>query len=458
MRLQGFIRRHVTVMALTTAAIAALALAACEEEQAPGPAPSSLSIVSGDAQYSKKGTELEAPIVVKVVLADGKPGAGEAVQFHVVEGGGTLSRATASANGSGLATVRWTLGPDTSPQRMRATVVSNSTLSVQLVATSSEYYCPEEDPAFVRKFTPQQNIFLFTRQSVLNRSGGANRVGLVRISPEYPTAFSGVSFVAFDEGALLNVVRDCAFSANGDFYVAWTHDSAAHEVMKIAPDGSTSHFATLESSFGSEITLLPGGVLAGCDEFGPFTVGCRDTLTRYEDAMYSGLDRDAANHDAVAADPASGDLYFIYRNNRRLMRLPLDGYTQTGPLEEVVTLEIDEADFARGMVVDDNDGSVFILVDNDADIKQIVKVTSAGVKSTVVDFFVERGAGDLAGFQSDLAIDQGIRQLFTLDTLNNVIVVYQIAGDALGTLASSGDAGAASDGSQGERVGLAVLP
>jgi hypothetical protein len=457
MRLQGLFRRRFIPFALLTAAAGALVAVSCSNTEEPAPAPSGIAIVSGADQYSKKGTQLPEPLVLKVTLENGKPGEGVVVNFRVTEGGGTLSRRSASANSSGLVSVTWTLGPDTGPQSVIASLASNSALNALFLATSSDYYCPEEDPTFARSFSPQGNLLLFTRQSTLNRSGGSNRVGVVQIAPQYPDSLLGNSVVAFDEGSLLNVVRDCAFAANGSFYVAWTQGSGIQEVVQIHPDGSSSHFASLDSYFGSEIALLPGGVLGGCDEFGPFTVGCRDTLTRYEDAMFLGEGADAANNDAVAVDPVSGDLYFIYLADRSLYRLPLDGYTQTGPVEKVATLEIDEAWGATGMVVDDNDGSVFILVES-ANTKGIVKVTSAGVKTTAVDFFARRGAGDLAGIQSDLAIDQGIRQLFTVDTLNNVIVLYQIATDALGTLAPQGDPGTVSDGSQGERVGLAVMP
>ncbi|HEX5131217.1 MAG TPA: hypothetical protein VFX92_01890 [Candidatus Krumholzibacteria bacterium] len=456
MRLQGFIVRAARArLVFLPAVIAILGVAACSNNEEPGPAAQNLIIVSGDNQYSKFGTELENPITLKLTLSDGKPGKDEVINFKVVEGGGTLSRGSATANSSGIVTVRWTLGP-VGPQRMTATAASNSAASAIMLATSSEYYCPEEDPAFVRKFSPAQDLLLFTRQSTLLVSGGAPQVGIVQISPQFPGGFVGSKLQSFQEGTLLNVVRDCAFSANGSFYLAWTTGSAVQEIVEVTGGGTISHFATLDSFSGSEIDMLPGGVLAGCDEFGPFTVGCRDTLTRYDDAMFGGTAPDAANNDAMAVDPVSGDLYFIALPDRSLRRLPLDGYTQTGPVEEVVTLEIDEAYGAAGMVVDDNDGSVFILVES-TDTRGIVKVTSAGVKTTASDFFVDRGAGPAAGIQSDLAIDQTFRQVYTLDTLNNVIVVYQIATGDIGILASSGDPGAASNPSSGERVGLSVM-
>jgi len=460
MRLQGILRRGLHAGLVLT--VAPLLLVSCSDNQAPEPAPRGINIVSGDGQYSKKGTALEQPVVFEVIREDGKPASGESINFQVIEGGGTLSRASATTDANGMTSVAWTLGPDTGLQSIRATVARASAINAMVQATSSEYYCPEEDPAFSRKFQPQSNLLLLTRNSILNQSGGANRVGLVQIEPQYPDSLGGMSFLAWDEDFLLNIVRDCAFSANGDFFVAWTTGSAVHEIMKIEPNGSYSHFATLDpfyAAYGAEICLLPGGVLAGCDRSGPFTVGCRDTLTRYEDAMFTGEIPDAANDDAVAASPVTGDLYFIHLASRSLQRVPLDGYTQTGPTETVAILSIDEANGARGMVVDDNDGSVFILVDSDnGNTKSIVKVTEAGVRTTEVDFFVARGAGDAAGIQRDLAIDQGVRHVYTLDTLNNVIVGYQIATQTLFTLAPTGSPHTVSDASQGERVGLAVMP
>jgi hypothetical protein len=223
-----------------------------------------------------------------------------------------------------------------------------------------------------------------------------------------------------------------------------------------------SHFASLEPapigalSSATEIALTPEGVLVGCDVVGPFYVTCRDTLYRYEGAVFSGLGRDAANDDAVACDPTTGDLYFIYKEDRTLRRLPLDGTTVTGPIVEVVTLPIDESDGAHGMVVDGDDGSVYILVESPGT-KSIVRVDNAGVRTVAYDFF-DRGAGDAAGVQSDLAIDRVRRFLFTLDTKNNQILLYRIDTDELFELNPSGDPFTASDAGSNERVGLDVIP
>jgi 5-hydroxyisourate hydrolase-like protein (transthyretin family) len=451
------IRLRGRLLPFAAATICVLAAAGCEDDQAPQPQPAGIEIVSGDAQYTRKGTELEEPVTVRVEREDGAPAAGVDVNFQIIEGGGSLSRGTAATNASGRTSVRWTVGPDTGSNRLRITVADHSNLSATATATSSEYYCVEENPAFTPVFSPAHDMMLLTRQS----SFTAGMAGLLRLGLDTQNlAFDGTSLQNYPESTFINVVRDCVFSARGDLFISW--DNLTDEVMKVASDGSVSHFASLEPapigalSSATEIALTPEGVLVGCDVVGPFYVTCRDTLYRYEGAVFSGLGRDAANDDAVACDPTTGDLYFIYKEDRTLRRIPLDGTTVTGPIVEVVTLPIDESDGARGMVVDGDDGSVYILVESPGT-KSIVRVDNAGVRTVAYDFF-DRGAGDAAGVQSDLAIDRVRRFLFTLDTKNNQILLYRIDTDELFELNPSGDPFTASDAGSNERVGLDVIP
>ncbi len=432
-------------------------LAACEDETAPGPVPADIEILSGNGQYSKQGTELEEPIVVQVTLSDGAPATGVPINFAVRSGGGSLSRTTANTNAEGETSVRWTLGPSTGMQEITIASAGDGDVRVVAQATASDFYCPEEDPTFARRFT-ENNLFLLTRKSTLVSGGGPERVGLVQIAPNLPEDFGAESFVGFDENFLQAVARDCAFATNGEFYIAWTSTESVREIAKIAPDRSVTHFARLQGILGTEITTMEGAVLGGCDEFGPFTVGCRDTLTRYADATFNGSTT-LANHDAVAYDADGNYLYFIDETARRLRRVPLDGYTQTAPTEEAAVLTADEAANANGMVV--HAQVVYILVDSPTT-KSILSVSS-GVKQTEFDFFT-RGAGDAAGAQNDLALHlQGaLVGFYTLDTLNDVLLLVAIAPEE--TLVElvpnvNTDPGAISkEGTSGERVGLAVMP
>lgn len=450
----AFVQRAAAAVAIGVLAL----VAACEDETAPGPAPADIEIVSGNGQYSKQGTALEEPIRVAITLSDGEPAAGVTVNFAVKSGGGSLSRTSATTDEDGETSVRWTLGPGTGTQEITISVAGDSEVRAVAQATSAAFYCPEEDPTFARRF-PQSNLFVLTRRSSVVAGGGPDRVGLVQVAPNtINLEFDAVSFVGFDENILQAVARDCAFATNGEFYIAWTSTSSVREIRKVLPNRDSEHFARLEGILGTEITTMEGAVLGGCDEFGPFTVGCRDTLTRYSDAMFDGATA-FANHDAVAYDATGNYLYFIDETARRLRRVPLDGYAQTGPTEEAAVLSADEAANANGMVV--HNQIVYILVDSPTT-KEILSVSSTGTKATEFDFFT-RGAGDAAGVQNDLAlwVQGAVVALYTVDTLNDVVLLFQIGPDQLFELVPDDDtdAGAISKvGTDGERLGLAVMP
>src|SRR4030095_9184310 len=130
-------------------------------------------------------------------------------------------------------------------------------------------------------------------------------------------------------------------------FISWVN--VANQVVKVATNGTVTHFATLEPppigtiQQGAELAMTPNGVLVGCDVVGPFYVTCRDTVFRFDDAIYSGDDftRDQANSDAVACDPNSGDVYFIYKADRDLLRIPFDG-VNAGTKTKVADLTLDE--------------------------------------------------------------------------------------------------------------------
>ncbi|HET6348564.1 MAG TPA: hypothetical protein VFH88_05710 [Candidatus Krumholzibacteria bacterium] len=438
----------------TAAALVCLAaLAGCSNNQTPAPAPAKVEILSGDAQYTRKGTQLEDPVVFRVKLEDGKAAAGVGVQFSVIEGGGSVSPKTAVTSQGGHTSTYWTVGPDTGPNRIRATVVDHPELSVIASATSSEYWCPEEEPVFTPTFGPVHGLMLLTSYSSSTPAGA----GLLDFAVDtQKLTFDGNLLGDYPNGGFQYTVKDCVFSARGDLFISWNH--VHDEIVKVATDGTVSHFATLDSNIGAEIDMTPSGVLVGCDPMGPFYATCRDTLYRFDDAVFSGdnTTRDEANNDAMACDPVTGDVYFIYKFDRQLYRISFDG-SIAGSKQAVVQLPLDESDGAKGMVVDGTDQSIYILVQS-AGTKSIVKVTHAGVKSTEFDF-TTRGPGDAAGIQSDLTLDRTYRWLYTLDTLNNKILLYELSIHQVHDMEPPASLPyLASNESSGERVGLAVIP
>jgi hypothetical protein len=444
-----------------------LFLAACESTEE-AVLPAIIDIQSGDAQYSKKGTELPDPLTVKVLYHDLSDATGFEVRFTVLEGGGTVSRATSTTDSRGFASTSYTLGPAAGTNRIRAEVTSESNISAEFTATAGEFFCPEEDPTFVQQIPPrgtvEHDLLLFTSNSRINTVGGTPVAGLIRLQLE--GGFRPVAFSQY-EGIFPIPVMDCAFAQNGSFFLAW--QDVFDEVVKIRPNKRADHFARLETSFGGEITATPSGVLVGCDIYGPFVVGCRDTLLRFDEALFDGSIGDRANFDAVAVDisPQSAwyeDIYFIDLSDNTLRRLPVDTLVAQGDPELVVQLSADEAAGARGMECNDN-GDLFILVDDDRDkVKAILRVTPAGVKTVVFDFFT-RGAGTAAdaGTQRDLAIRRGGNPiLYTIDTQNNMLLRYDVGQSSLGQYDPDAwgfdPESISTAGFDGERVGLVVIP
>lgn len=452
---------RVPTLALSALLAVALLSTACEEDQAPTPTPEGLSVLSGNNQYSKKATTLPELLRVRVTQDDGSIASGVPLRFGITAGGGSVSHSSRITDSDGLASVSLTLGSNVGTNGVRAAFADDASIFVDFTAEAGNYFCPEEDPTFVRKHSAPHDLYLFTRKSGIHRQGTNTIAGIVRLQPQFlADSFAASSLRSFSEGAILNVPKDVAFSNGGDMFVAWA--SNEYEIARVPALGDYPHFATLETNafIGTEITQASRGVLVGCDEFGPFAVGCRDTLGRWEDATYP---MGSCNHDAVAVDLDSlsmnyEDIYFIFLADSTLRRLPIDSLSATGPVEMVSALTSDEAMGAKGMVID-KDGSVYILVDT-SKTKAIVKVTAGGTRSVVYDFF-SRGASPAAGIQNDLAIDRSFSFLYTVDTLNNVLLVYDITQQSLIVLvpdALSDPEAISTVDSFGERVGLVVLP
>ena len=124
--------------ALVAACIAAT-LASCGSEPTTteGPrTPAALSIVGGNAQEGLVGQELAQALVVRVEDEDGKPIAGQLVNFRVVAGGGSMFAGSGLSNAQGLVQDRWTLGTSTSQeQRVEARAVDPQTGAPIVFAT-----------------------------------------------------------------------------------------------------------------------------------------------------------------------------------------------------------------------------------------------------------------------------------------------------------------------------------
>jgi hypothetical protein len=422
----------------------------CSDSEIP-PFPSRIQIVSGDNQFSKFGTELPEPMVVKVATDDGSPAGDITVVFQAILGGGSVSRSRANTNDEGLASTKLTLGLPEGPNSVRAFIDGMSDKNVIFNATASYAYCPEAETTLTVSYGISGHLIFATTSSGLFE----NHSGLVKVNP-----FSGGEATAFlgfptPTGSFSTAIWDVAFSPQGDLYIAATE--LFDDVIKVAPDGTTSIFTSLGEFYGSftaaEITYYADGLLAGCNNMGPFIVACQDSVLRFPEvgAVYDG----GVNNDAVAADPVTDDIYFIHNSQETLLRLPIDTLTATGPPEIVATLTTDEAIGARGMVCD-SDRMIYILIDTD-NTKKIMKVSALdGTKELVFDFFT-RGTGseEDAGIQRDLALDPNFNFLYTVDTFNNVFLLYELPSGPLTVTIQDSTISTTTEG--GERVGIDVM-
>ena len=101
---------------------------------ATGTGPTAIAKVSGDGQQGGAGTQLPAPLVVRVTGANGIAAVGVTVTF--VAGGGTATPSTAVTDSSGEASTRWTLPPSAGTASLTASVSTGSaTASVTFGAT-----------------------------------------------------------------------------------------------------------------------------------------------------------------------------------------------------------------------------------------------------------------------------------------------------------------------------------
>lgn len=439
--------------------LAAVLVSQCSETVAPSP-PSQITIESGNSQYSLRGTTLRDPLVVKVRAADGTIPEEAYVVFSVIEGGGSLENASVRIDGKGVASTEFTLGPEFGPNTVRAAIKENSSKSVLFEATAANFYCPEQSDTLAVHYAALHDLFLVTRKSSLYPNpSSAGVVGVGVFLPHPTTAFAEIAGgITFSTN-----VFDAAFSAKGDFYVA--RRLSRSEILKIDTFGNVTFFAHIDEDlpiddFFAEIATNPSGLLVGCDAKGPFVVGCPDTLTRFEAATYPGFD---INSDALAVDPRrqaddplGEDIYFIDETTSSLMRLAMDSLAvESRALETVAGLTANQAANARGMVCEARDGNVYILVDSE-DTKEILQVTPAGAVTVLYDFF-DRGAGDAAGVQRDLAYDEGFQRLYTIDTLNDNVLVYDLPGDVLAEMFADPQSTISASVGSGERVGLVVL-
>jgi hypothetical protein len=119
-----------------TAQASSAGLASVTFTQTAEPAnPTSLLLVSGNAQTGAVGAQLAESLVVRLVDDNGNGVGGKAISWVVGTGGGSPNPATATTNPNGFAWTRWTLGPTAGSNLINA--VFSGVPSVPFTATAA---------------------------------------------------------------------------------------------------------------------------------------------------------------------------------------------------------------------------------------------------------------------------------------------------------------------------------
>jgi hypothetical protein len=433
---------------LIAACLLSIVVPGCSDSQGPESA-AILEIKSGNNQYSFHGTALPEPFVVIARTINGTPAEDAGIKFSIQQGNGALSSSLVRTNADGLAGVTLTLSPENGTNVVRATLSVNDAEYVLFTATAADFYCREAELTPSITYGTSGNIFLATFKSAIY-TPEESVCGIVLINP---LLHSVAGFREFPTNGIITIPWDISFSPRGDLFFSMSPE--LDKIVKVATNGEVFEFGIMDDPDGAELATNPTGMVAGCDRLGPFIIQCDHSILRFDEAYYPAR---TINNDAMAVDQTTEDIYFIDTADSTVYRLPVDSLAAEGPPEEVAYLTTDEAAGANGMVCD-LDGTIYILVDTDQT-KELLKVNPAGgpasAKTVLYDFF-SRGAGSLAGKQRDLAIDTRLHFLYTIDTLNDELLGYNLtAPTVFGTVFSSEDLSLANY--SGERVGLVVLP
>ncbi|HEU0013218.1 MAG TPA: Ig-like domain-containing protein, partial [Longimicrobium sp.] len=159
----GAMAARVRVLA---AAVLVPALFSCESPSDPEPGPpAGIGVVDGAGQTAAAGQALPDPVAVRVVDARGRPVDGEAVNFVVTSGGGSVFAAQVTTDGEGLARNTWTLGTAAGAAQALEARVSSSGGQLLAVVTAT---AASGAPASVHAFAPGDTIFAGTAGAALD--------------------------------------------------------------------------------------------------------------------------------------------------------------------------------------------------------------------------------------------------------------------------------------------------
>jgi hypothetical protein len=125
----GYVQRSAAVLV-----IGASLLLGCGGTEPPDVA--AVQVVSGDEQFGVAGAALAQPLVVSAQDSKGDGIPGVEVQFMVTQGGGQVSSANPKTDGSGKASVTFTLGSTAGSAQQVTATANNHTVTINATATN----------------------------------------------------------------------------------------------------------------------------------------------------------------------------------------------------------------------------------------------------------------------------------------------------------------------------------
>jgi hypothetical protein len=205
--------RLVSALAASSLLIAGLACGGGDLGLPEEPPPAEIRVVgvSGDEQEGEPGTQLGAPLVVRLVDEEGNGIGGRAVAWVVASGGGSATPESSETNAEGFASTRWTLGDSPGVNVLNAVVsgvgVVDFTATGGGSGPSAELSTISATPASITAGTEQSTITVTVRDGqgapvagaavTLSATGGGNLL----TQPAGPTGSDGVA-----TGTLASVV------------------------------------------------------------------------------------------------------------------------------------------------------------------------------------------------------------------------------------------------------------
>jgi hypothetical protein len=199
--------------ALLVPVLAATLVAGCDTGSPTGPRFVSLVRVSGSDQAGFIGATVAAPLVVRAVDQNGVPIAGLAIEWEVINGGGSFVSASFSTDNDGYGEAVFRLGNTLGAQGVRAQVGSQSFVIFTLLATPA--------PASQLRISSGNN-----QTGTVNAVLAAPLVVFVSDALDNPKAGVAVTFAVVTGSGSLSSATEVTNQA-GLASVSWTLGAAA---------------------------------------------------------------------------------------------------------------------------------------------------------------------------------------------------------------------------------------